>query len=377
AQEAARRHRFTAAAYHHLCALRIQRALRVHWALKAAKKQISSVIYIQRWFLARLQRRRYLEQRQKIIIVQRAVKAWSNHRNQAATRIQRTAKRFLLRRRKERLQNGIMKFQALWRGHDSRKLHDTTKVISIRHRLQKINREAKEEDKLCHKTTTALSYLLGYQNYAHILTALKHLETATRLSPESCEHLANSGATHTIYTLIRSCNRSVPSMESITLAIQVLLNLSKYNKTIDAVYDVEDSVETLLDLLQMYREKAGDKVADKGGSIFTKACFLLVILVQDEERASRVKTLPRASDRIRRIYKLMLKKCKIDAERTKIKQRMNASLNGSFFPQATPQKSKTGLRFAPDWVLERKKMKNIADPLSAIQALVKSLSIVP
>lgn len=59
----------------------------------------------------------------------------------------------------------------------------------------------------------------------------------------------------------------------------------QYNKTIDAVYDVEDSVETLLDLLQMYREKAGDKVAEKGGSIFTKACFLLVILVQDEERA--------------------------------------------------------------------------------------------
>lgn len=71
--------------------------------------------------------------------------------------------------------NLSLNFKALWRGHDSRKLHDTTKVISIRHRLQKINREAKEEDKLCHKTTTALSYLLGYQNYAHILTALKHL----------------------------------------------------------------------------------------------------------------------------------------------------------------------------------------------------------
>ncbi|XP_058256577.1 abnormal spindle-like microcephaly-associated protein isoform X2 [Hemibagrus wyckioides] len=377
ANEAARLHRFTAAAHHHLCAVKIQRALRVHWALKVAKKQISSVIYIQRWFLARVQRRRYLEQRQKIIRAQRAVKAWLNHRNEAATHIQHAAKRFLLRRRKERLQNGIVKFQALWKGHRSRKLHDSTKVISIRYRLRKINREAKEEDKLCHKTTTALSYLLGYQNYAYILTALNHLETATRLSPESCEHLVNSGATRTIFTLIRSCNRSVPSMEIITLAIQVLLNLSKYNKTIDAVYDVEDSVETLLDLLQMYREKAGDKVADKGGSIFTNACFLLVILVQDEERALGVKKLPRATDRICRIYKLMLRKCKIDAQRTKIKQRVNTSLNGSFLPQATPQKSKTVLRFVPDWVLERKKMKNIVDPLSAIQALVKSLALVP
>ncbi|XP_046713111.1 LOW QUALITY PROTEIN: abnormal spindle-like microcephaly-associated protein [Silurus meridionalis] len=376
AKDIARRHRFAAAAHHHLCAVRIQRALRIHWAMKAAKRQISSVIYIQRWYLAKLQQRRYLEQRQKIITVQRAVKAWFSHRNEAATVLQRTAKTFLLRRRKERLQCGIIKFQALWRGHRSRKLHDTAKMVSIRHRLQKVNREAKEEDKLCHKTSTALTYLLGYQNYAHILTALKHLETATRLSPESCEHLVNSGATHTIFTLIRNCNRSVPSMEVITLAIQVLLHLSKYNKTIDAVYDVEDSVETLLDLLQMYREKAGDKVAEKGGSIFTKACFLLVILVQDEKRALEVKKLPRASDRICRIYKLILKKCKMDAQRTKVSQRMNVSLNGSFLPQATPQKSKPILRFVPDWVLERKKM-NIVDPLSAIQALVKSLAIVP
>lgn len=44
-------------------------------------------------------------------------------------------------------------------------------------------------------------------------------------------------------------------------------------------------METLLDLLQRYREKAGDKVAEKGGSIFTKACFLLALLLQDERRA--------------------------------------------------------------------------------------------
>lgn len=61
--------------------------------------------------------------------------------------------------------------------------------------------------------------------------------------------------------------------------------LHQYNKTIKAVYEVENSVDTLLDLLQIYRKKAGDKVADKGGSIFTKACFLLVILLQDQSRA--------------------------------------------------------------------------------------------
>lgn len=59
----------------------------------------------------------------------------------------------------------------------------------------------------------------------------------------------------------------------------------QYNRTIEAVYAVEHSVDMLLDLLQIYREKAGDKMTDKGGSIFTKACFLLILLVQDHHRA--------------------------------------------------------------------------------------------
>jgi hypothetical protein len=60
--------------------------------------------------------------------------------------------------------------------------------------------------------------------------------------------------------------------------------LHQYDKTIKAVCDVENSVDMLLDLLQIYREKAGDKVPDKGSSIFTKACLLLVILLQDQNR---------------------------------------------------------------------------------------------
>ncbi|XP_050950699.1 abnormal spindle-like microcephaly-associated protein isoform X2 [Labeo rohita] len=374
---AARRLRFTAAVYHHLCAIRIQRAVRVHWALKSAKRKISSVLYIQQCFRAKLQRKRYLKDREDIIKTQRAVRTWLRRRNEAAATIQHAVRKLLLRRRKERLQRGIIKAQALWRGHCSRKRHDTSKVISMRCRLREVNRRVKEEDKLCNKTTTALSYLLGLQNYAYILAALKHLETATRLSPECCERLVESGATHTIFTLIRSCNRSVPSMEIITLSIQVLLNLSKYNRTIDAVYDVDNSVETLLDLLQIYREKAGDKVADKGGSIFTKACFLLVLLVQDERRAMEVRKLSKTSDRIRSIYRLTLRKYKMDAERNKVKQKMNTSLNGSFLLQATPRKSKPVARFAPDWVLRRDKLKDIVDPLRAIQMLANALAIVP
>lgn len=41
----------------------------------------------------------------------------------------------------------------------------------------------------------------------------------------------------------------------------------------------------MLDLLQTYRGKAGDKISEKGGSIFTKTCCLLAILSKDSKRA--------------------------------------------------------------------------------------------
>uniref|UniRef100_A0A674A7H9 Assembly factor for spindle microtubules n=1 Tax=Salmo trutta TaxID=8032 RepID=A0A674A7H9_SALTR len=328
----------------------------------------------QRWLRARLQRRRYLEDRRRLVVAQRAARSWLARRHHAASTIQQAARTFLLRRREQRVQQGIIKAQALWRGHQSRKLHDNRKVVSMRHRLRKVSEEVREEDRLCNKTSWAIEYLLKYKHFSYILEALKNLETATRLSPECCERLVTSGATLVIFTLIRSCNRSVPSMEVITYAIQVLLNLSKYDKTIEAVYAVENSVDTLLDLLQIYREKAGDKVADKGGSIFTKACFLLIILLQDQYRALEVRKLSKAVDRLRSIYRLTARKHKMDAERTVVKQKMGASINGSFIVPATPRKSKPV--FSPDWVLRKDKLQDIVDPLRAVQMVADVFSIV-
>ncbi|XP_038571070.1 abnormal spindle-like microcephaly-associated protein [Micropterus salmoides] len=373
---AERRLRFTSAAFHHLSAIKIQRALRAHWALESAKRQIHSVITIQRRVRARQQRRRYLEDRRKVVTAQRAVKRWLARRHKAAAVIQQAVHKFLLLRRHKRVQQGIVKAQALWRGHRSRRLNDNPKVLKLRHRLREVSAGVREEDKLCNKTSSALDYLLRYKHFSYILESLKNLETATRLSPECCERLVESGATNVIFTLIRCCNRSVPCMDVITYSIQILLNLSKYHKTIEAVYSVENSVETLLDMLQRYREKAGDKVAEKGGSIFTKACFLLALLLQDQHRAVEVMKLPKVLDRIQSIYRLTARKLKMDRERSVVKQKMNASVNGSFFIPATPRKSRPVPKFAPDWILRKDKLKDIVDPLRAIQMVAETLSIV-
>uniref|UniRef100_A0A8C7J3X7 Assembly factor for spindle microtubules n=1 Tax=Oncorhynchus kisutch TaxID=8019 RepID=A0A8C7J3X7_ONCKI len=331
-------------------------------------KTLTSVKMLQARVRGHIQLKRYRNLKRSAVTIQ------VSRRRHAASTIQHAARTFLLRRREQRVQQGIIKAQALWRGHQSRKLHDNRKVVSMRHRLRKVSEEVREEDRLCNKTSWAIEYLLKYKHFSYILEALKNLETATRLSPECCEHLVTSGATLVIFTLIRSCNRSVPSMEVITYAIQVLLNLSKYDKTIEAVYAVENSVDTLLDLLQIYREKAGDKVADKGGSIFTKACFLLIILLQDQYRALEVRKLSKAVDRLRSIYRLTARKHKMDAERTVVKQKMGASINGSFIVPATPRKSKPV--FSPDWVLRKDKLQDIVDPLRAVQMVADVFSIV-
>ncbi|XP_034149495.1 abnormal spindle-like microcephaly-associated protein [Esox lucius] len=372
---AQRRMRLCAAVYHHLCAVRIQRALRAHRALQSAKRQITSVIFVQRWVRAQLQRRHYLEDKRRVIVAQRAARRWLACRHDAARTIQHAAQAFVLRRREQRMQQGVIRMQALWRGHQSRKLHDNCKVVAMRLRLRKVSEQVREEDRLCNKTSWAIEYLLKYKDFAYILEALKNLETATRLSPECCERLVTSGATLVIFTLIRSCNRSVPCMEVITYAVQVLLNLSKYDQTTEAVYAVENSVDTLLDLLQIYREKAGDKVAYKGGCIFTKTCLLLVILLQDKRRVLEMRKLPKAVERLHSIYRLTARKHKMEAERTVVKQKMNASINGSFIIPATPRKSKPMPKFSPAWVLRKDQLKDIVDPLRAIQMVADAIML--
>lgn len=48
-----------------------------------------------------------------------------------------------------------------------------------------------------------------------------------------------------------------------------------------------------------------------------------------------------------------------------------------FSEKTDPTNLLISLRFAPDWVLRRDKLKDIVDPLRAIQMLANALAIVP
>ncbi|XP_043820352.1 abnormal spindle-like microcephaly-associated protein [Dromiciops gliroides] len=324
-----------------------------------------------RCFPARVQQKIHIQNCQK---GQEAAQECWIRRNRAAAVIQRAARHFLFRRREEKLKNGISKIQALWRGYSWRKKNDFSEIKAIRLSLQEVNRKSREENKLYKRTALAIHYLLKYKHLSYILEALKHLEVVTRLSPLCCENMAQSGAIAKIFVLILSCNRSIPCMEVITYAVQVLLNVAKYERTAPAVYEVENCIDTLLELLQTYREKSGDKVADKGGSIFTKTCCLLAILLKTSGRASDIRSKPKVVNRICSLYKLTARKHKMCTERKIIKQKMN-STNGQFFILPTPVRTKVVSRLKPDWVLRKDNMQEIVNPLQAIQMVMDTLGI--
>ncbi|CAH6787707.1 Aspm [Phodopus roborovskii] len=365
---------FTAAAYCHMCALRIQRAYRIHVTVRRAREHIDSVIAIQRWFRRRLQQKRCIEQYHRVIKTDREVQACQRRQNRAASVIQKAVHHFLLCRRQEKINSSVIKIQAWWRGYSWRKKNDGTEIKAIRLSLRAINRSVEEENRLYRRTERALHHLLTYKHLSAILDALKHLEVVTRLSPLCCENMAESRAISTIFAVIRSCNRSVPCMEAVGYAVQVLLNLAKYEKTTSAVRDAENCVETLLELLQVYREKPGDRLAEKSALIFTRTCCLLSVLLKAEHWAPDVQSRSKVIDRIYRLYKLTFPKHKVNMEVLFDKQKKNSCV-GFPFPPERSVKTRVVSRFKPQWVLRRDNMKEITNSLQAIQLLMDTLGI--
>jgi len=65
----------------------------------------------QRWFRAKMQQKRFLRDYQRIIQLQRVIRGWLNHRNVAASMIQRNVRRFLACRHRRKFVVGVIKFQ--------------------------------------------------------------------------------------------------------------------------------------------------------------------------------------------------------------------------------------------------------------------------
>ncbi|XP_054761637.2 abnormal spindle-like microcephaly-associated protein homolog [Lytechinus pictus] len=349
----------------HLSVIRLQRAFRNFRLRRAFKQKMDAITTIQSWMRAKLQRLRFQKIRAATCILQRAARRYLIKKNVAATRLQSIARVWLAKRRIQKMHSAALKMQALWRGHRVRCSIKSKKVSAARARCRRANQNVTEEKKLCNRTATALDYLLHYKSMHRILETLISLEVVSRLSAICCQRLVEAGAVPVLYTLIRGCNRSVPCMEMIEIIVKIFLNITKHDSTQHAVLDVEDSVTTLVELLQIYREK--------NALIFCKTCVILGKLLQEPSQAKIILSYPKTKEKITSLHKLTSRKHAIDERRIKTKS-LNASssfLGTSFntssvasasFAAGTPRKRRRVLALAgAEW--------NIENPMRAIDFL--------
>ena len=75
--------------------------------------------------------------------------------------------------------------------------------------------------------------------------------------------------------LIGRCNRSIPHMELVSSAFDVLINLAKYAPARAVMVDNSEKVAaTTAEVMKMYK--------DKSPELFSKACSVLWILGHDD-----------------------------------------------------------------------------------------------
>lgn len=243
----------------------------------------------------------------------------------------------------------------------------SAKVNQTRAKLKEASKRATEDQKLYCRMFYALDCLFKYKQLSRILEALMIFERLTSLSPVCCKQMIEGNAVNQIFLLIRSCNRSVPHMELIKYSVSVLLNLSKYNRTADAVYEAEGSVETLVELLQMYR--------DKNDSIFSNTCMLLGIMGHNPQQKEAIQKKTAVVAKLQSVQALLARKQQLEERQMMVKNRMSAARMGHSLLGASHVSK--GLRIGPEWNLRRDTIHQIDDPYQAMLFMMGSLDIVP
>lgn len=147
---------------------------------------------------------------------------------------------------------GAVLMQAIWRGYTARKKRICTGKMETRVCVPKLLT-------LGARLETALHQLLHGRRLAEVLLASHTIQVCTQYSHECCETcLKLTNVSKTIYSTIKSLNRSRPHVELLHQLLLVLCNLYRYERRKDVRYDgIEDCVlyaEILMDVVQIHRD---------------------------------------------------------------------------------------------------------------------------
>lgn len=255
----------------HFAACEIQRIWRGYQQNVDYLLQLIAIIKIQSTFrsalamgeLREMRRQRFLEtieirfQERKAMVIQRAFRAFLRFKfaAKAASVIQAAARGFLCRQQIGAMIDGVISLQAIWRGRVTRR-HRPKKAHVIAKRLAEANVRALENPsmRLGARTASALLVLQNSTRLVEIMNAVSTLETSTRLSRNCCIAFTECEAPEIVYSLVRTCNRSLPHVELLHYVLLTLTNIARHSELLWRI-STEESVEVYMDLLQMFRDK--------------------------------------------------------------------------------------------------------------------------
>ncbi|KJE98230.1 hypothetical protein CAOG_08226 [Capsaspora owczarzaki ATCC 30864] len=244
----------------------------------------------------------------------------------SAIRVQRAYRQHAARRALMRHTRAITKVQALWRGRAVRIASERT-ISQIRQRLMQATAQVQDDMRLGNRARSALEMLLTSKKTSMTLRACNNLDVVTQLSEACCETMVRAeGAVPILLSLISSCNRSPEHMEILTHALNILLHLVMLPSTVEAVFAEPNCVNTIAELLQMFRDK---------DDIFVKACQLLIHMCNNPARVAAVVKMTTIVQRIRTIQSIVQRKFKLEQRLKQSVPKLPAAIGSPASPRAS------------------------------------------
>ena len=180
------------------------------------------------------------------------------------------------------LVNSAIKIQRLYRGHVRRKTAELTTFTkpscdTSSHGIENSSHLSSVYSEVDMMTSTeeALDVLQHYSHLSKVQTAVKRLETSTRLCRSSCKSFTETRTPQILYDLIRSCNRSIPHMELLQHVLNIFLHVSVHVDLLPRILH-KDCVEVWVDVIQLFRDK---------DHIFYSAALILKRIVSNDEKS--------------------------------------------------------------------------------------------
>ncbi|KAJ9587882.1 hypothetical protein L9F63_018694 [Diploptera punctata] len=260
-------------------------------------------------------------------------------RNLAAEVIQRVFRNYIsrknngemLKKREEENKRiaAAVKIQSLWRGYATRKT-GTVVMKAVRERVLSTIRIALPDKILTTRSLTALT-AVNSKSIGILTWAFMELANNLHLISFLCVDISKTEVINKIFDHMKNANRSEAYKEMCMYATKILINLSKYEKTVDEVWKIPGNLMTIANMMCAWYAKNDE--------LFCNCCTLLWLFAKCRERAEQMLKDAYFKERLLHCYKQL-----------KRKQEHPHALVKGLYNSTTKRKTKFSLPSTePDW----------------------------